>query len=292
MESQLIGQLFRKLLDALRIKKGPTQTETADRAESRLKQAFAVIVDGLRIRGEIFFPKARPSRLYPALIICHGIPGSGAPRPSGDPGYAALADDFASIGIISVIFNFRGCGDSDGNFEMTGWVRDLELVLDRIINTPYVDPTRVMLLGFSGGGAAAIKVAADSPGVYSLAVVGTPSDFGTFDKDPDEIIADFKKRGIIRDPEFPSDINRWLDEFREIEPRRWITHFKGKHLLIVHGDADELIPVEQARELFDSAPAGVAELSIIPAGVHRLRLDSHCVDILKNWFLKTLGWRE
>src|SRR5208337_305547 len=164
-------------------------------------------------------------------------------------------------------------------------------VLDRIINTPYVDPTRVMLLGFSGGGAAAIRASADSPGVYSLAVVGTPSDFGSFEKDPDEIITDFKKRGIIRDPQFPSDIIHWIDEFRQIDPRRWIAHFKGKHLLIVHGDADELIPVEQARELFDSAPAGVAELSIISAGVHRLRLDSRCVDILKNWFLKTLGWK-
>ncbi len=291
MESQLLGQLFRKLLDALRINKGPTQTATADDVESRLKQPFAVNVDGLSIRGEIFFPKARPSRLYPALITCHGIPGSGAPRPAEDPGYAALAEDFASVGIIAVIFNFRGCGDSDGNFEMMGWVRDLEVVLDRIINTPYVDPTRVMLLGFSGGGAAAIRVSADSPGVYSLAVVGTPSDFGSFEKDPDEIITDFKKRGIIRDPPFPSNITHWIDEFRQIDPRRWIAHFKGKHLLIVHGDADELIPVEQARELFDSAPAGVAELSIIPAGVHRLRLDSRCVDILKNWFLKTLGWR-
>jgi uncharacterized protein len=291
MESQLLGQLFRKLLDALRINKGPTQTATADDVESRLKQPFAVNVDGLSIRGEIFFPKARPSRLYPALIICHGIPGSGAPRPAEDPGYAALAEDFASVGIIAVIFNFRGCGDSDGNFEMMGWVRDLEVVLDRIINTPYVDPTRVMLLGFSGGGAAAIRASADSPGVYSLAVVGTPSDFGSFEKDPDEIITDFKKRGIIRDPQFPSNITHWIDEFRQIDPRRWIAHFKGKHLLIVHGDADELIPVEQARELFHSAPAGVAELSIISAGVHRLRLDSRCVDILKNWFLKTLGWR-
>jgi uncharacterized protein len=292
MESQLLGQLFRKLLDALRINKGPTRAPTADDVGSRLKQAFAVIVDGLSIRGEIFFPKARPSRLYPALIICHGIPGSGAPRPADDPGYSALAEDFASLGMIAVIFNFRGCGDSDGNFQMMGWVRDLDMVLDRILNTPFVDPTRVMLLGFSGGGAAAVRVAADSSGVYSLAVVGTPSDFGTFEKDPEEIISDFKKRGIIRDPEFPSDIDGWVDEFRKIEPRRWVSHFKGKHLLVVHGDADELIPVEQARELFNSAPAGVAELSIIPQGAHRLRLDNRCVDILKDWFLKTLGWRE
>ncbi len=121
--------------------------------------------------------------------------------------------------------------------------------------------------------------------------MGTPSDFATFEKDPDEIILDFKKRGIIRDPTFPTDVNRWMDEFRQIEPRRLITHFKGKYILIVHGDEDELIPVDQARELFGLAPSGTAELYIIPEGVHRLRLDPRCVDILKNWFLKTLGWK-
>jgi pimeloyl-ACP methyl ester carboxylesterase len=168
----------------------------------------------------------------------------------------------------------------------------LEAVLDRIVNTPFIDPSRVMLLGFSGGGAAAIRVAADRKEVYSLAVVGTPSDFQVFEKDPAEIITDFKERGIIRNPEFPSDIDRWMDEFRQIEPLRWIAHSKGKHVLIIHGDADELIPVDQARDLFKRSPAGISELLIISGGAHRLRLDPRCVDILKNWFLKTLGWKK
>ncbi len=291
MESRLIGQLFRKLLDALRMNSASAQRDAVDPSGGRLIQGFNLIVNGSMIMGQIFFPKARPSRLYPALIICHGIPGSGSPRQAQDPGYEALAQDFVSLGIISVIFNFRGCGASGGNFEILGWVRDLEAVLDRTLNTPYVDPTRVMLLGFSGGGAAAIRIAADSSKVYSLAIVGTPSDFGTFEKDPGEIIADFRERGIIRESEFPSDIGRWIDEFRQIEPRKWLAHFKGKHILIIHGDADELIPVEQARELYNSAPSGLAELSIIPGGVHRLRLDNRCLEILKSWFLKTLNWK-
>ena len=154
MESQLIGQLFRKLLDALRIKRVRPKLKPRIRAESRLKQAFAVIVDGLRIRGEIFLPESAP--LSSLSGVKDNLPtGFQAAVPRG------LRETLDTLhwlmilprfGIISVIFNFRGCGDSDGNFEMTGWVRDLELVLDRIINTPYVDPTRVMLLGFSGGG--------------------------------------------------------------------------------------------------------------------------------------------
>ena len=272
MDINVIKVMFRKLLDALRYQSAPAQPP-ADSPADRLKDAFTVVSDGITIRGRIFFPVAHPSRLYPAIIICHGIPGSGAPRPSGDPGYEAVAEEFASLGIVSVIFNFRGCGDSGGDFDMMGWTHDLEAVLDKILNTPHVDPTRLILLGYSGGGAASIRVASDNPNIYGLAAVGTPAHFEAFKGEPEEIVADFKERGIIKDADFPPDLDRWINGFREIEPRRWISHFNGKHLLIVHGDRDELIPARQAQELFERAPKGVAELSVIPGGLHRLRLD-------------------
>jgi pimeloyl-ACP methyl ester carboxylesterase len=225
-------------------------------------------------------------------VICHGIPGSGAQRPRDDPGYEALAQDITSLGVAAVTFNFRGCGDSDGDFDMLGWTRDLEVVLDHVLNTPHIDPSRLMVLGFSGGGAASIYVAAQTDHVYGLAVVGTPAHFRIFEKDPREIVEDFQERGIIRNPNFPPDVSRWIKAFEEIEPRRWIAQFKGKHLLIVHGDADELIPLKHARVLFDAAPKGITELSVVPGGEHRLRLNARCLDVLREWLLKTLGWRR
>lgn len=292
MESRLLSILWNKLMEALRFKGTPKQHAKIDDSEIREKESFSVVADGITIRGQIFFPAAKPSMLYPTVIICHGIPGSGTARPPHDPGYEKLAEDFTSDGIAAVIFNFRGCGDSGGNFDMAGWVRDLEAVLDKILNTPYVDPTRVMLLGFSGGGAAAIRVAADNPKVYGLAVVGTPAHFGLFERNPSEIVEDFKKRGIIRDDGFPGNLDRWIAGFADIEPRRWIAQFRGKHLLIVHGDADEVVPVEHAREIYEHAPAGVASLTIVPGGVHRLRLDERCMKILEDWFLQSLGWKS
>lgn len=291
MEFTLFREMFRKLLEALRINDSTARVH-ADSTLERKRQSFSVVSGGLTIRGQVFFPVARPSRLYPALIICHGIPGSGAARPPDDPGYEALAQEFTSLGLAAVIFNFRGCGDSDGDFDMMGWTQDLEAVVDHILNTPFIDPTRILLLGFSGGGAAAIYVAADNPDIYGLAVVGTPAHFQIFEKDADEIVVDFKERGIIRNPDFPGDRDRWMDGFVRIEPRRWISQFKGKYILIVHGDADELVPVEHAHELLEHAPAGQAELSIIPAGVHRLRLDTRCISIVKEWVLTVLGWRS
>lgn len=292
MESSLLLTLWNKLIDALRFTGTPTERAEIDTAGIRENEPFSVVTDGITIRGRVFFPAAKPSMLYPALIICHGIPGSGTARPPHDPGYEKLAEDFTSDGIAAVVFNFRGCGDSGGNFDMAGWVRDLEAVLDKVLNTPHIDPTRVMLLGFSGGGAAAIRVAADNPAVYSLAVVGTPAHFGIFERNLSEIVEDFKNRGIIRDPGFPKNLDRWLHGFEDIEPRRWVAQFRGKHLLIMHGDADEVVPVEHAQEIYDRAPAGVADLSILPGGVHRLRLDDRCVKMLEDWFLQSLGWKS
>jgi pimeloyl-ACP methyl ester carboxylesterase len=291
MEVGLIRTFFTKLLEALKFRSGPTKLGIGPASE-RKKDAFTLVVDGIHIKGTVFYPSASPSMLYPGLVICHGIPGSGAQRPSDDPGYEGLAAVFGSLGFASVIFNFRGCGESGGNFDMMGWTRDLAAVLDYVQNTPYIDPSRVMVLGFSGGGAASVYVAAEDSRVYSLAVVGTPAHFGIFERQQDTVLEDFRERGLIKNPDFPPDADRWFTGFETIEPRRWIAQFKGKHLLIVHGDADELIPVGHAQELFDAAPKGITELAIIPGGEHRLRLDQRCIDLLSEWFLKTLGWHR
>lgn len=291
MEAGLIRTFFAKLLDALRIHSGTPEQEISEPPHRR-REPFTVSSDGNSIRGTVIFPSARPSRLFPVLVICHGIPGSGAQRPSDDPGYEGLAEDITSLGLAAVIFNFRGCGDSDGDFDMLGWTRDLEVVLDHVANTPHIDPSRLLVLGFSGGGAASIYVAAQTRQVYGLAVAGTPAHFRIFKKDPRKILEDFRERGIIRKPNFPPDTSRWIRAFEEIEPRRWIAQFKGKHLLIMHGDADELIPLEHARALFDAAPKGVTELCIVPGGEHRLRLNPLCINLLREWLGKTLGWRR
>jgi len=143
MEFNLLKIFFGRLLDALRIKSRLEGAVVSDAEGERRKENFQVVCEGITIRGRVFFPVARPSRQYPVVVICHGIPGSGAERPPDDPGYEGLAEEFASKGLAAVIFNFRGCGDSGGNFDMMGWTRDLETVVDKVLNTPYIDPTRL-----------------------------------------------------------------------------------------------------------------------------------------------------
>lgn len=291
MEFNILSMMFRRLVDALRFERRTTAAVPRGSISVGKRELFQLSVDGIKIAGKIFFPNIDPPRLYPVVIICHGIPGSGAPRPQDDPGYEALAESFVSLGFACVIFNFRGCGESGGDFDMVGWTRDLESVIAHVSDTPYIDPSRIIIVGFSGGGAAAIYVSAHLRSVYGLAVVGTPASFRIFHQDPTEIINDFRKRGIIRNPDFPKDVGRWVKHFEEIEPLHWVGHFKGQHLAIVHGDKDELVPVDHAEQMYAAAPDGIKELFIIPGGEHRLRLDQRFVSILESWLVKTVDTR-
>lgn len=292
MELNLIKLMFGKLLQALRFDKPQPKDFGIQAVNDREVEHFFLKSDGLTIRGKIMFPGAKPSMQYPALIICHGIPGSGTPRASDDPGYDSLLDRFSGIGLAAVFFNFRGCGDSEGDFDMMGWTRDLRAVVDKVANTPHIDPTRINLLGFSGGAAAAINVSADNSNIFALASVCSPATFEIFEKDPNDILDDFRERGLIKSIDFPKDVNQWMNSFKEVQPEKWIGFFKGKSLLIVHGDADELIPLSQAEELYKKAPAGVKELEIIHCGEHRLRTNPECLQILEDWFIKTMGWKR
>lgn len=292
MELNLIKLMFGKLLQALRFDKPQPKDFGIQAVNDREVEHFSLKSDGLTIRGKIMFPGAKPSMQYPALIICHGIPGSGTPRASDDPGYDSLLDRFSGIGLAAVFFNFRGCGDSEGDFDMMGWTRDLRAVVDKVANTPHIDPTRINLLGFSGGAAAAINVSADNSNIFALASVCSPATFEIFEKDPNDILDDFRERGLIKSIDFPKDVNQWMNSFKEVQPEKWIGFFKGKSLLIVHGDADELIPLSQAEELYKKAPAGIKELEIIHCGEHRLRTNPECLQILEDWFIKTMGWKR
>ena len=67
------------------------------------------------------------------------------------------------LGCISMTFNFRGCGESEGDFSLQGWVDDLRNAISHVLSLH--EPTGVILLGTNTGGSIAICVAADDPRV-------------------------------------------------------------------------------------------------------------------------------
>jgi len=236
--------------------------------------------DGLELAGELHIPSM--DKVYPALCICHGIPA--APPDPTDRGYTLLAQRFCHAGFITLIFNFRGTGKSEGNLDIRGWSRDLQAALDFLYNLKEVDKNHFCLLGFSGGAAVSIYTAAHDPRVSSMVTCACPADFRSLQQreTPRDTIQRFRQIGAIRDKDFPPSIEEWQRGFETVTPIKWIDKISPRPLLLVHGDADELIPLEHAHKLYQKAKEP-KELKIIPGAKHKMRLEKAAMDFVLDW---------
>ncbi len=253
-------------------------------------RSFELVSSGVTIRGRVLLPAGREA--VPLVVLCHGIP-SGTPPIEGDPGYEALAGRFLEEGVAACIFNFRGTGESGGNFSLPGWMEDLTTVLEAAFTGEGafrgVDSARTALLGFSGGGAVSIVCAARRPGLRALAAISSPADFthlltregiGGF-------IAHARSIGIIRDPDYPHSEEEYYLGIHECRPVEVVSRVSPTPILIVHGEADETVPVEEAHLLFQAAREP-KELFLVPGGGHKLRLDRRAMDKAVGWILDRL----
>ena len=85
--------------------------------------------DNINLYGEFFIPDL-PRKKHPAVCLCHGIPA--VVYNPDERGWAILAEKFCDAGFVSMIFNFRGTGLSEGNFDMLGWAHDLTAALNEL----------------------------------------------------------------------------------------------------------------------------------------------------------------
>ncbi|UCD21357.1 MAG: alpha/beta fold hydrolase [Chloroflexota bacterium] len=241
--------------------------------------------DGLKLVGELHVPSE--DRIHPALCICHGIPAT-PPDPT-DRGYAQLAQRFCYAGFATLIFNFRGTGKSEGNLDILGWSRDLQAAIDYLYNLKQVNRTRLCLLGFSGGAAVSVYAAAQDSRISAVVTCACPADFHSLSQKetPLDTVQRLRQIGAIRDKDFPLSIEDWQKGFETITPIDWIDKISPRLLLLVHGDTDELIPLEHAQKLYRRAKEP-KELKIVPGAKHKMRLEKAAMDFVLDW-LSTRG---
>ena len=243
---------------------------------------FHIDLEKHRIKGKIFYPPAMPKEALGLVILCHGIPGGGKKDPN-DQGYPHLAASLSREGYVAVPFNFRGAGESGGDFDIIGWAEDLKKVIDYALTIIGRLPQTV-IFGFSAGAAVAVHAAAHDTRIDALLLCGCPADFETIQSEAGtgQFLRHAREIGIISTPGFPSDRSLWLKGFDTICPERWIGDIEAMRKLILHGDNDEVVPVEHAYRLFRKAQEP-KELLIIENGGHRLRLDEQAMRLAVNW---------
>lgn len=239
-------------------------------------------LEGIRLKGEIHTPDTG-SRSYPAVCLCHGLP-RGRPSAPGDGGYPALAARFAESGFLTVIFNFRGAGESEGNFDMRGWTRDLEAVLDSVYRMDEVNRGSISLMGFSAGAAVAIYVAARDQRISSVVACACPtvSRIGTDRELAQRMIAEFREVGIIKDVDFPPSLGDWMAGFNHVYSLEWVAKLTPRPILFIHGTDDDVVPVDSSRDLFSNAEEP-KDIIIIQGAGHQLRLSEQAMDAALDW---------
>lgn len=241
-------------------------------------------VDGLNIVGQLYLPPG--DMPYPTVCVCHGIPAK-VPDPN-DRGYALLAEQICSNGFAVLIFNFRGARASGGNLDILGWTRDLKAMVDYLSALPEVDSSRFYLLGFSGGAAVSVCVAAQDGRVSAVVACACPAEFTFFTEveEPQSLIDHFRSIGTIRDDDFPASVREWLNGFKLVKPINYVAQISPRPLLLVHGSKDETVEVSHARRLY--ARAGEPKQLVIVEGAgHRLRQNDEAMAVVISW-LKSL----
>ncbi|MGQ0521002.1 MAG: alpha/beta hydrolase family protein [Actinomycetota bacterium] len=240
--------------------------------------------EGLRLRGHLARPPATaggPGSVRHGLVVCHGFPAGPGGAATAARTYPHLADRIAAdTGWVVLTFNFRGTGDSEGDFSLGGWVADLKAAVDHLLEVTDVDG--VWLAGFSTGGSLALCAAGEDDRVGGVAAFSAPSDFDAWASDPKRFLEHCRSIGVVRDPRFPRDFGAWARELTDIRPMSLIGKVPPRSVLLVHGADDDLVSVMDARALADAAE-GHVELRIVSGAGSRLRHDPRAIAVLLGW---------
>ncbi|MDQ3985269.1 MAG: lysophospholipase [Actinomycetota bacterium] len=239
------------------------------------ERELAVVCDGLMLAGgvcEAVEPRG-------TAVLLHGIPTS-APRDPEDAGYPGLARRFASEGWTSVWAEMRGVRNSGGYFSIEGWVADARAIVDA---ARALDGVRspLVLIGSSAGGAVSVEAVTRGASVDALALLAAPAAWVSFADDPPAAVKRITvDAGMALAPETLADPTTWAAEFESVITEASIGRITVP-VLIVHGTADDVVPVDHAHRLAERAPS--AQLRIIEGAPHQLRRNEEAIAAVLRW---------
>jgi len=237
-------------------------------AEPYRQEEISFNADGLKLKGILHLPDIIGRT--PAVIGCHGLYSSG-----NSPKQIALAEHCNRFGIAYFRFDHRGCGRSEGEFDrvtsLEARCKDLIAAVTAINSRIDTAGDGLGLFGSSMGGtvclSTAARLAADAVVTCAAPIrsnlTGNPSEMSRA-----EIVFDAAKRQF--------DIAEGLSNISNI--------------LIFHGDADDVVPVAHAGEIYKLAQKP-KKLIIQKQGDHPMSNPEHQQEFVRkaaSWFKQWL----
>ncbi len=248
---------------------------------------------GQKIFGMLHVPESPRRPPFPALVMLHGFTGH---KTEPHQLFVKAARRFANEGILTLRFDFRCCGESEGLFEdltIEGEIGDALEALRFVRSRKDVRCDRVGLLGNSLGGAIAASVAglpeSEVRCLVLWAPVADPKLVFTAKATP-EIAHDFGKRPV-HDYHGNALSRKFLDglfAFKPLERVRGYSH----PALIMHGDADKSVSPDNAL-LYEEVLSGRGgvELRMVRGAGHTfagLGWEGELIDTTAGFFARNL----
>ena len=244
-----------------------------------------------RLLGILHIPDGDSDK-SPGVVLCHGFTGN---RSEAHFIFVKLARALCAKGIAVLRFDFRGSGDSEGDFEdmtISGEISDALRAVEVLSEQPRIDRDRIGILGFSLGGCVAACVAGTSSSVRTT-VLWAPA------HDPESHWGDLATSSNAFPYEFAGGFllgRQFIDELPTIRPLEEIAGASGP-VLIVHGSEDQAVRVESSENYVRAlSDAGIpCERKVIVGADHTFANSGHerdAIDRSVAWFEEHIGGAE
>jgi uncharacterized protein len=216
--------------------------------------------DGFRLKGTLHLPAADNP---PVVIGCHGLLSD-----RRSPKQIALAEACNALGLAFFRFDHRGCGESAGRLEavtsLEGRASDL-LHAIRLLESRRGLGKQIGLFGSSMGGTVCLRIASERE-VAAVVTFAAP-------------VRSLPLTRPGRGPEASPESRRITSVLREGFDLGGALG-RVRNILVVHGEADELVPLTHAHEIFDQA-GEPKRLLVQKGGDHIMSAATHQAEFIR-----------
>ena len=208
-----------------------------------MEQLVKFCSEGQVLLGNLSLPR----KGAPCIIMSHGLESS----KDGDK-WLVLAQRFYEAGFAYLRFTYRGCGEgeekSEGQFEdttLSGRIRDYRAAID-FIETTEVNAKRLGMVGSSFGGMVAL--AAQDDRIKVVVTLATPARVQT---PTGEQLSTYQNERFFELPSGKRLRVRFFHDAQQYDIGKAVGKIACP-VLIIHGSADETVPVRDAHDLYKS----------------------------------------